>query len=189
MAYLAGGKSAGGEGESGVGTNGSQLDGHIELDLCITRGLRGGGILMLLNSSDLRVDGSLVAQGAGQADLERVLLESTEQDGVRHGIQITSGLGVGEGLIGDDLLQAVQVLDVGGTGSGGGVTQESEDSVLDLEGVVQLEGGIGGTEDGLVRVLLGHLTPSQLVPVLHGITGGGDARQPQQSDFVLHLVV
>lgn len=191
--YLARGKRSGLQGNKRVTTNGgdldsgSQLNGRVDLG-----GTGGGGVLVLLEGVDLGVDGGLVAVDAELADGEGVLLDGAEEDGVDLAVEIAGRLGVGEGLVGDDLLQAVEVGDVGGAGSGRRVAEEGKDGVLDLEGVVELEEGVGGAENGLVRVLLGHLTPHQAggthpAPELGDITSAGHAGQAEEGDFVLHV--
>jgi len=121
---------------------------------------------VLLDGSDLGVDSRLIAQRASLANRQGVLLESAEQDGIDLAVEITSSLGVGKGLVGNNLLQAVQVGNIGRTKGGSGIAQQREDGVLNLEGVVQLQCQVGSAEDGLVRVLLRHLAPPELIPVL-----------------------
>jgi hypothetical protein len=191
--YLARGKRGGLQGNERVATNGGDLDGNGQLNGGVDLGGTGGGrVLVLLEGVNLGVDGGLVAVDAELADGERVLLNGAEEDGVDLAVEIVGRLGVGEGLVGDDLLQAVEVGDVGGAEGGGRVAQQGKDGVLDLEGVVELEEDVGGAEDGLVRVLLGHLAPLQArrahpAPELGDITGAGHAGQAEEGDFVLHV--
>lgn len=193
--YLARGKRGGLQGNERVTADGGDLDGSGQLNGGVDGGgTGGGGVLVLLEGVDLGVDSGLVAVDAELADGERVLLDGAKEDGVNLAVEIAGRLGVGEGLVGDDLLQAVEVGNVGGTLDGSGVTQQGEDGVLDLEGVVELEEGVGGAEDGLVRVLLGHLAPHQarrahLAPELGDIAGAGHAGQAEEGDFVLHLEI
>ena len=132
---------------------------------------------MLRNSRNLRVRRRLVADDARQTNLARVALNSTEQHGVDHAVEVSRGLGVGEGLVGRDLLQTVQVGDLAGALGGGRVAEKPEDGVLDVERVVKLEIEVGGAQDGLVRVLLGHLAlVEEPVGHLAGGRNGGDGQ-------------
>ena len=92
-------------------------------------------------------------------------------------------------ILGNDLLQAIQVVNLGGTVGSSRVAQEGEDGVKNVEGVVELQGVVGGDEDGLVRVLLGNLTLGRLVGVDGDLAGGSNARKGNHSSSVLHDVV
>jgi len=177
------------ESKERVGTNGGQSLGDGQLDISIARGLGRGRVLVLGDAGDLGVDGGLGAEHAGQADLARVALEGAEDDGLGLAVNVASGLGVGEGLVGNNLLEAVQVLDVGGTRGGGCVTQEGKDGVGDVEGVVQLQGRIDDAEGGFVRVLLGNLTLGGAARVQGDLAGRSNAHQGSERSFVLHDVV
>lgn len=193
--YLARGKRGGLQGDGRVATNGGDLDGNGQLNGGVDLGgTGGGGVLVLLEGVDLGVDGGLVAVDAELADGEGVLLDGAEEDGVDLAVEIAGRLGVGEGLVGDDLLQAVEVRDVGGADGRSRVAEEGKDGVLDLEGVVELEEDVGGPQDGLVGVLLGHLTPHQAggthpAPELGDVASAGHAGQAEEGDFVLHVEI
>lgn len=87
---------------------------------------------MLGDGCDLGVGRGLVAEHRGQADGAGVPLQGAEHDGVGHAIDVVGGLGVGEGLVGDDLLEAVEVGHVRGAGGGSGVAEQGEDAVRDV---------------------------------------------------------
>lgn len=141
---------------------------------------------MLSDGGDLGVGGGLVAEHRCQTNLASVPLQCAEHDGVGHAIDIAGGFGVGEGLVSDDLLEAVEVGHVRGTGGGSGVTQQSEDPILDLQRVVELQVRAGGAEDGLVRVFLGNLSLRILV-VEGDLTGSSQPGEGENSDLELHL--
>ncbi len=103
-------------------------------------------------------------------------------------LEITGGLRVGEGLVGNDLLQAVKVLDVGSTLGRSLVAQKTEDSILDLQRVVELQVGVDDSQDSFMRVFLGNLTLAHL-GVKANLTSGGKARKGENRSFVLHDVV
>ncbi len=186
---ITGGEGAAVESKLGIGANGGQSLGDSELDISIARGLRRGGVLVLGDAGDLGVDGGLGAENAGEADLAGVALEGAEDDGLGLAVDVASGLCVGEGLVGNDLLEAVQVLDVGSTLGGGGVAQEGKDGVGDVQGVVELQGRVDDAEGSLVRVLLGNLTLGRAVRVQGDLAGRSNAHQGSERSFVLHDVV
>ena len=95
-----------------VATHGCDLLRELEDDGLVRGGrARRGRILVLLDRGDLRVDGlDAGASSACCADRARVTLQSTEDQCVDLGINIPSGLGIRESLVGDSLLQAVRVL-------------------------------------------------------------------------------
>lgn len=109
---------------------------------------------MLGDCVNLGVGGSLVADDRGQTDLARVALEGTEEQGVCLAINITSCFCVGKGLVGNVLLETVQVGDGAGAVGGGSISEQRKDSVLNVLGVVQLQSRVGGLQDSLVGVLL-----------------------------------
>lgn len=83
---------------------------------------------MLCQCLDLSILSGLRAQNAGKTDFAGVTFQSTENQSIGHSlngtrvtiqrtrpngstyVDIIVGLGIGEGLIGDNLLQAVQIL-------------------------------------------------------------------------------
>lgn len=186
LTYLSRGKSASLEGQLGVGADRGQLLRDVQGDLLVARGGAGGGVLVLGDGGDLGVLGGLVAEDRGLPDGGGVPLERPEQDGVGLAGDVARRLGVGEGLVGDDLLEAVEVLDLGRARGGGGVAQEGEDGVRDAHGVVELEVRVGDVEDRLVRVLLGHLSLDDGA-VDGQIAGGGETGEGEESRSVLHL--
>lgn len=62
--------------------------------------------------------------------------QCTENEGVRHSLNIVGSFGVGESLIGDVLLQAVKVLDIASTSCGSGVSEKGKDGILNVLDVV-----------------------------------------------------
>lgn len=84
--------------------------------------------LVLCQCLDLSILSGLRAQNAGKTDFAGVTFQSTENQSIGHSlngtrvtiqrtrpngstyVDIIVGLGIGEGLIGDNLLQAVQIL-------------------------------------------------------------------------------
>ena len=189
--YLTRSKCAGLQSEEGVGTDGSQSLGSLDLDVLIDiSSTSGRGVLVLLDVCQLGVDRSLVAQSASPANGEGVPLQSTEEDSVGGEIKITSGLGVCQGLVGDDLLQAVQAVVCHITGAVGrsSVAKEGEDSVDNVERIVKLESRVGGTENSLVGVLLGNLTLGGGSPgVERNFAGRSHAGKGNNGRSVLHF--
>lgn len=183
------GECAGLDGQVGVGTDGCELRRDIQGDLLVARGLGGGRVLVLGDGSDLGVLRRLVAEDRGKADLASVSLESPEHDRISLSIDIASRLSVGESLVGNDLLQAVEVIDIGSSVGSGGVSEKGEDSVLNLKRVVQLEVRVDNAEDGLVRVLLRNLALGHArghVRVGH-LPSSNEAREGDNSNLVLHF--
>lgn len=62
---------------------------------------------MLRQSGYFRIDGSLSAQGAGFAHRTGIALQSTEDQGIDHAVDIANCFGIREGLICHNLLQAI----------------------------------------------------------------------------------
>lgn len=143
---------------------------------------------MLRNGRNLGVLSGLVAENRSLADGGGVSLQGPEHDRVCLTVHISRRLGVGEGLVRDGLLEAVEVLDVSGSVGGRGVTQEGEDGVCDVLGVVELQVGVGDGEDGLVRVLLGHLSLGDGV-VQRNLAGSRQASEGEKGHSTLHLGV
>lgn len=71
---------------------------------------------MLGESSNLRIRSSLVAEDTLETHGTSVSLESPEDKSIGHSIDVTSSLGVGEGLVSDILLKAVEISDGASTG-------------------------------------------------------------------------
>lgn len=141
---------------------------------------------MLGDGSNLRVHSSLVAENGSLANSGGVPLQGTEHDGVSLAVNITSSLGVGESLVGNDLLEAVEVLDVGCTLGSGSVAEQGEDGILDLQGVVELKVRLGGGDDCLVGVLLGNLPLNNGV-VEGNLAGSSQAGEGKKGCLKLHL--
>lgn len=186
VTHLARGKGSALDGQGRVGTDRGELRSDVQGNLLVARSRCRGGVLVLRDGSNLGVRRGLVAKNRRLADSRRVPLKSTEQDRLRLTVDIPRRLGVREGLVGDDLLEAVEVLDVGGTLRGGGVAEEGKDSVLDLQWVIKLQVRLGGGDDGLVRVLLGHFPLDNMV-VQRDLTGSSQAGEGQDGRLVLHL--
>lgn len=91
--------------------------------------------------------GGLVGEDAGT-------YKSSVDESVRHALDVGSRLCVGEGLVGDALLQAVEVGDGTGALGGSGVAEQREDGVYDVVDVVQLESGLGAGQELSVGELL-----------------------------------
>lgn len=87
-----------------------------------------------------------------QPDLPRIPLQRSIHKRVRHTLHITLRFRVGESLIGGGEVEAVCVRDGSLSCGGGGVSEEAEDGVEDLGGVVELEAGLDGGEELLVGV-------------------------------------
>lgn len=113
---------------------------------------------MLLDSLNLGVDSSLVAANTGQANSPSVSLQCRIQQSIRLTGNIPSCLCVGESLISSSLMQTVQVGDLSSTTSRGCVTEKTEDGVLDLVGVVEVQVDSDTVEESVVRVFLGDFT-------------------------------
>lgn len=186
VTYLTGSEGSSVDGEVRVSANGRELGSDIQSDLLVAAGGAGSGVLVLSDGSNLRVHSSLVAENGSLANSGGVPLQSAEHDGVSLAINIASSLGVGESLVGDDLLEAVEVLDVGCTLGSGGVAEQSEDGILDLQRVVELEVGLGGGDDSLVRVLLGNLPLDDGV-VEGNLAGSSQAGEGKNGCLELHL--
>lgn len=177
--YITGGESAGQKGQGGVSTNARELDSKVEDDILVDLlGVVGGRILVLRDGSDLCVVGSLVAVHASKTDGAGVLLKGTVEQGIGETsdslILVVEREGVGESLVGNDLLETVQIGHITSTISGGGGTEETEDGVNNVETVVELEDVLGGSDNGLMRLLLRDL-------------GGGEGHKGgQDSGRLLH---
>lgn len=187
VANLARGKSAGEEGLGGVTADGSDLDGKVQDGLLVFGRLGRGRVLDLRQGGDLGVDGlDGRAELAGLADGQGVPLQGAEDERVDHAGDVVVGLGVGEGLVGNDLLQTVEVGGVNLVRSlgGGCVTQKGKDGGLDLQGVVVLEKLVHGQEVELVRVLLGDLSSGE---AREGEKSGGDEELHVDGCFVFDL--
>lgn len=113
---------------------------------------------MLLDSLDLGVDGGLVTANTGQSNLASIPLQSCIQQSIGLTSHIPSCLCVGESLIGCSLMETFQVGDLSSTGSSGCVTEKTEDGVLDLVGVVDVQVDADAIEEPVVRVFLGNFT-------------------------------
>src|SRR5882757_5581179 len=109
------------------------------------------GILMLGNSCNLRVDSGFGAENASQSNLASVSLQSSEDQSISLTCHIPSCLCVGESLIGGCLVETVQICNLSSTGSGGCVTEKTEDGVLDLVGVVEVQVDTDTIEKSVVR--------------------------------------
>jgi hypothetical protein len=92
-----------------VTTNRSDLTSELFGDLLVEcLGSITGRVLVLLERSDLRVDGLDGLAGNGsKADRASVSFQSTVDESHGHALDITSCLGVGEGLVSYGLLEAV----------------------------------------------------------------------------------
>lgn len=184
--YIAGSKGTGLNGQGRIGADGGELLRNVQGDLLVARGGIRGRILVLGDGSDLRVGGGLVADDRGLADGGSVSLQGAEHDGVGHSRDIVGRLGVGEGLVGDDLLEAVEVVDVGGSLGGSGVAEEREDGILDLQRVVELQVRVCDVEDGLVGVLLRDLSLHD-TGVEGDLAGSSQPDEGEEGGRVLHL--
>ncbi len=80
--------------------------------------------------------------------------ESTEDQGVRLALKIISCLRIGEGLVGNSLLQTVEVLNIASALGSGGVAEKRKDGSLNLVDIVQVQGGLDASEEPFMRVLL-----------------------------------
>lgn len=189
VANLTRGKGAALQSKKRVSPDGEQSLGDLELDLGVVGRLGRSRVLVLVDVDELGIDRSLVAEGGSLADGQGVTLEGTEEDGVDGQVEVVGGLGVGESLVGDDLLEAVEAVgrDVTGAVGGSGVAEEGEHAVEDVVWVVELEGDVAGAEDGLVRVFLGNLALGGSEGVSGHIAGRGEANgDGHKSSSVLH---
>lgn len=186
ITYITGSKGSSVDGEVRVSTNGSQLGSDIESNLLVAAGGAGGRVLVLSDGSNLRVDSSLVAENGSLTNSGGVPLQGTEHDGVGLAVNIASSLGVGESLVGNDLLEAVEVLNVGCTLGSGSVAEKSEDGILNLQRVVELEVRLGSGDNSLVRVLLRNLPLDDGV-VEGNLAGSSHAGEGEKGCLVLHL--
>ncbi|CAG1999802.1 unnamed protein product [Fusarium graminearum] len=161
----------------GVSADTSQLLGQLKGDgLVNSLGTSASSILVLSEGCDLRVDSSLCAKLAGSANLGGVALNSLEEQRTSHTAEVTDSLGVGESLISSLLLQTSQVCDLACTLSGSSITQEAEDGIGNLLGVVKVEELLGDSEDKVMRVFLGNLTLADGLDAAGGNLGKtGDA--------------
>lgn len=172
--------------QGGIGANRGELFRNIQGNRLVARGGARGGILVLGDSCNLGVGRGLVAEHRCLADGGSVPLQSAEHDGVGHPVDIIRGLGVGERLIGDNLLEAVEVLHVRGSVGGSSIAKKSEDGVRDALRVVELQVLLGRGDDGLVRVLLGNL-PLHDTGVKGDLTGSSQPGEGEKRDLILHL--
>lgn len=139
---------------------------------------------MLSQSRNLWVHGRLSAEDTGNSNATGVSLNGLEQQSTRHASEIFGALGIGEGLIGSLLLQAVEVCHVARSGSGCGVAQEAEDNIDDALGVFEVEELASDGEDEVVGVLLGNLTflemTHSLISSMTAVVQGGGKCQTQK---------
>jgi hypothetical protein len=112
--------------------------------------------LVLSQSRNFCIHGSLVAENTGDTYAASVSLNSLEKQRARHSAQILGRLCIGECLVCSFLLQAVEVRHVSCTGGGCSVAQEAEDDILDALGVVKVEELAGDCQHKVVRVFLGN---------------------------------
>lgn len=115
-------------------------------------------ILMLRNSCNFRVDSGFGAENASQSNLASVSLQSSEDQSISLTCHIPSCLCVGESLIGGSLVETVQVGNLSSTGRGGCVTEKTEDGVLNLVGVIEVQVDTDPIKKSVVRVFLGDFT-------------------------------
>jgi len=157
--YISWSEGAGKESFLRISSNRSELFGESKNDVLVDgSGIGRGRILMLLDSLNLGVDSSLVAANTGQSNLASVSLQSCVQQSIRLTSNIPSCLCIGESLIGSSLMKTVQVGDLSSTGSSSRVTEKTEDRVLNLVGVVEVQVDSDAIEESVVRVLLRHFT-------------------------------
>lgn len=128
-------------------------------------GTRGSGILVLLNSRDLWVDGSLVTADTDNTNTGSVTLKSLVRESVDHSTDVLCSFGVGEGLVSDGLVKTVGV----GGGSqcvardDGSVSEKTKDRVTELGGVAESQIYTDTVEESVVRVFLGNLTAAEAI--------------------------
>lgn len=97
-------ESAGLDGQVRVRTHSLELSRKIENNLFVASCFSRCRVLMLLDRSNLRVDGRLVAGLGGTADWSCVALQSAKHEGIRHPCDVVCSLSIGEGLICNVLL-------------------------------------------------------------------------------------
>lgn len=187
MSYLSGGKGTALDGQVGVSADRRQLLGNFEGNVLVAGRRLGGRVLVLGDGSNLGVDSSLVAENALETDTASVALEGAEQDGVGLAFEITRSLRVAEGLVGNDLLQAVEVGDVGRAFGSSLVTEETKDGILDGQGVVELQIGVDDSQDSFMGVLLRNLALAHL-GVEADFASRRTARKGNDRSLVLHDV-
>ena len=112
VTLVSGLEGAGLERVEGVSADLLNLLGESEGDSLVNLGSVGrGGVLVLLNGSNLGVDGlDALAGDGGLADLLSVALEGAVDEGSGHALDVLGGLCVGEGTVSGGLLEAVSVL-------------------------------------------------------------------------------
>jgi hypothetical protein len=160
---------------------------------------------MLLDGSNLGVDGrDGSAEDGRQADSASVALEGTVHESGSHTINITSSLGVGERLIRSGLLEAVyrtvskssfistgtwrghtSVSDLALASGTSSIAQQTEDGVLNLVGIILLQGGVDSCDELLPGVLVGNLTLAHAemsTTVVDWPSSGGSQEQSEGAD-------
>ena len=137
-----------------IATNRLDLFRELESDGLV----RGGSpirsrILVLLECGNLRVLGlDRSTKSRLLTDGSSVPLESAEDEGVDHTIDISDRLGIRERLVSDSLLQAVGIGDITLAVVRSGVSEQTEDGVDNLVGVIEVQGLSHSSEDGFMRV-------------------------------------
>jgi hypothetical protein len=139
-------------------------------------GIRRSRVLVLRDGCDFGVDCGLGANNAGQADLARVSLQGTVDQGTCHSNGVVGCFGIGESLVGGLLLQTVEIGYLPSATGRSGISKEAKDRILDLFGIVQVERSADQVEEAVVGVLLRHLT---LVRLVSERAGCGHARRKQ----------
>lgn len=103
-----------------IAANAGDLNRQIQRDLLVViRGTVRGRVLVLREGRDLRVHGLQArAERALLPDGSRVPLQGPENEGVGHALDVSIGFGIREGLVGDCLLEAVEIGNGASTGGG-----------------------------------------------------------------------
>lgn len=137
---------------------------------------------MLSESLNLGVDSGVSAENTLQSNGPSVPLQSSEDQCVDLGLNISSGLGVGECTIGSGLVETVQIGDLSSTLRGGCVTQKTENRIHDSIRVIQVQAGANTGEELGVGLFLGNLSAHL------GGSSRGKAEEGEENGggFVLH---
>ena len=170
----------------GISTNRSKLLGKCENNSLVTSCCScGGGILMLLNSLNLGVHSSLVANDRSETNCASISLKRSIHQRIRLTGNISSRLRVGESLIRSSLMKAVEVRDRPGSSGSRCVSEQTEDRILNVVRVVESQVHANTIEESIVGVFLGDFTASKhgfRDREAEGILGFGDWHRSSRSN-------
>ena len=119
---------------------------------------------MLLNSLNLGVHSSLVANDRSETNCASISLKRSIHQRIRLTGNISSRLRVGESLIRSSLMKAVEVRDRPGSSGSRCVSEQTEDRILNVVGVIEGQVDTNTVEESIMGVFLGDFAASKHSP-------------------------